>query len=194
MRSDIAVRLFRDGYDALEVLRSTEGGDDWFAARLLGHRALVVRGEDGVRAFYDPDLVRRHGAIPAPLRLLLFGPGAVHGLDEEEHRDRKQIFLDMIDEGAAERLAAEASERLAARVVTWPGRDVHLFQELVEVYGAAVLGWTGIDVWEEEARELSREFALVVDGFGIRGTPYPRAALARLRTQRWARRIVLDAR
>src|SRR4051794_3870785 len=73
MRPEIGVSLVRHGYDAVTTLRRKAGGADWFQARMLGRRALVVRGQEGVRTFYDPHLVTRKGAIPAPLRLLLFG-------------------------------------------------------------------------------------------------------------------------
>ena len=42
--------------------------------------------------FYDTTAVRRKGAVPAPLANLLFGRGAVHGLDDHEHAERKRIF------------------------------------------------------------------------------------------------------
>jgi hypothetical protein len=57
MRSEIGVTLLRHGYDALTRLRAAAGGADWFEARMLGRRALVVRGEEGVRTFYDARLV-----------------------------------------------------------------------------------------------------------------------------------------
>jgi hypothetical protein len=62
---------------------------------MLGRPVLIVRGEEGARVFYNPEHVTRRAA-PAPLRLLLFGPGAVHGLNGEPHSRRKQVFLGLI--------------------------------------------------------------------------------------------------
>jgi fatty-acid peroxygenase len=191
----MTVRLLRDGYRATERLREARGGADWFPARMLGRRALVVRGEDGVRTFYDTDLVTRRGAIPAPIRLLLFGPGAVHGLDGSAHARRKQVYLDIVTPDAVRRLAQEVDARLGVATASWPGRGpLRLFDELVEVYGTAVLAWGGTRADPAEARWVSRELARIVDGFGIAGTSYPRAWLARLRTTRWARDRVRDVR
>lgn len=72
--SELSVRLLRDRYAALSRLRDDRGGADWYPARMLGRPALVVRGEDGVRTFYDRGLVTRRAAVPAPVRLVLFGP------------------------------------------------------------------------------------------------------------------------
>jgi fatty-acid peroxygenase len=195
MLSELSVRLLRDGYDAVSRLREANGGADWFTARMLGRRALVVRGEEGVRTFYDPDLVTRKGAIPAPVRLLLFGPGAVHGLDGDAHARRKQIHLRIVDRAAVERLAHEVSRRLDEAAAGWPAEDtVRLFDELVRVYGGAVLRWAGTGAHGQEAHRISRDLATIVDGFGIGGSAYPRAWVARIRTTRWARCLVREVR
>src|SRR5215212_5574689 len=121
MHREIGVALLRHGYDALAKLREESGGAPWFEARMLGRRALVVRGEDGVRTFY----------VPALVRLLLFGRGAVHGLAGEAHRERKQLYLDVVDRTWAARLAEEVDGRLHQAMARWPGRDsVRVFDEL----------------------------------------------------------------
>src|SRR3954466_6688603 len=135
MNREISIGLVRHGYGAIAKLREASGGADWFTARMLGRRALVVRGEQGVRTFYDPRLVTRKGAIPAPLRLLLFGRGAVHGLAGEAHRQRKQMYLDVVDRLSVDRLTDEVARRLLPAMADWERRgSVRLFDELVEVY------------------------------------------------------------
>jgi len=195
MRPDIGVELLRHGYETLSRLRAAAGGADWFEARMLGRRALVVRGEDGVRTFYDPELVTRKGAIPAPIRLLLFGRGAVHGLNGNEHRQRKQMFLDVVDRRSVEDLADRVGRRLEQVTAGWDGRSsVRLFDELAEVYGASVIEWAGIEIDEDGARAVSRDLARIVDAFGVRGTSYTRGYVARFRANRWAREQIRRAR
>ena len=192
---EIGLRLLVNGYESIERLRAASGGTDWFAARMLGRRALVVRGEEGARLFYDNDLVTRRGAIPAPVRLLLFGRGAVHGLNGPDHRDRKQMFLSLVDTSSARRLSDDVAARLEQRASAWSGREqVRLFEELVEVYGTAVIQWAGIDVTEDQARSISGELALIVDAFGVRGTSHVRGYIARFRANRWARRLIAEVR
>src|SRR4051812_8318273 len=67
LQQEVTIRLLKDRYLALTQLRQAVGGGDRFPARMLGRQALVVRGEEGVRAFYDPELVTRRGAVPAPV-------------------------------------------------------------------------------------------------------------------------------
>lgn len=191
--ADLAWRLLRQGYDAVAADRVARGHRADFESRLLGRRAVVLRSPDGARAFYDESLVRRRDAIPAPLAWLLFGRGAIHGLDAPEHRDRKGMFLELL---APERLVplVEAAEaELRAQVASWPGHKVEVYDELVRAYGRAVLAWAGVAL-EDDADARSRQLATIVDGFGSAGPAYARAWRARLAADRWTRRLVEDAR
>jgi fatty-acid peroxygenase len=195
MYREIGISLVRHGYGAIAKLRESSGGSDWFEARMLGRRALVVRGEQGVRRFYDPELVTRKGAIPAPLRLLLFGRGAVHGLAGDDHRERKQMYLEVVDGVWADGLAEEVDRRLQRAIAGWEGRhSIRLFDELAVVYGASVISWAGIEVDEAEAETISRDLATIVDAFGVRGAGYAQGYAARMRANRWAREIIRNVR
>jgi fatty-acid peroxygenase len=195
VHDELTVRLLRDRYRAVGRMRAAAGAGDRFAARMLGRQAVVLRGEAGARTFYDPALVRRGGAMPAPVRLVLFGPGAVHGLDGEAHARRKQLLLEVVSADAVDRLTRLVGERLDEAVERWTDRGrVRLFDQLVELYGGAVLEWAGTGTTGARARAVSHDLARIVDGFGVGGTGYPRAVLARVRAQRWALQIVRDAR
>lgn len=192
-RSDLAWRLFRDGYRALPEERRRRDGAHAFAARLLGRRAVVVRGEDGARLFYDSDVVARTGAVPAPLAWLLFGRGAVHGMDGWAHRARKAMFLDLLTPERVDPLVASVRNRLEERMSRW-GQGAAVYDELVEVYGGAVLSWAGIRLDDTEAAHISHRLAEIVGGFGFAGTAYLRGWRSRLVLERWARRLVRDTR
>lgn len=192
--TDLALLLHRHGYDAIDVDRRSRGGATTYASRLLGRRAVVLGGATGARAFYDEGLVRRRGAVPAPLAWLLFGRGAVHGLDDEPHRDRKLMFLEALSVEKLGSLHADVRTRLEAAQEAWTGREVALHDQLVEVYGAAILSWAGIEVPEAEARRLSRRLAAIVDGFGFSGSAYPRAWRERRRMNSWAADLVRRVR
>ena len=196
--SDLLPRLLRHGYRAVAADRAargvTETTGDAYASRLTGRRAVVLRGGDGARLFYDESVVRRKGAIPFPLRGLLFGNGAVHGLDDADHKARKAVFLDLLGAVRVAPVAASVAERLERRVGTWADRPVRLYDELVEVYGRAVLEWGGVEEPPSEARRWSHELARIVDGFGGDPRAYPRGWVARARCDRWARRLVEETR
>ena len=192
--SDLALRLQRSGYRGIERDRAARRGAQTYATRLLGRRAVVLGGAAGATLFYDEEAVQRHGAVPPPLAWLLFGRGAVHGLDDEEHQQRKSLFLSMLGPRDVAACAAEAGRRLEGAVPGWRGRTIRVHDELVAAYGAAVLAWVGLDLDENFARSLSRRYAQIVDGFGFAGASYPRAWQARLLTDRWAQAAIGDVR
>jgi fatty-acid peroxygenase len=192
--TDLGLHLWRSGYRALPEERRAHAGADVFETSLLGTRAVVVRGREGARLFYDESAVERASAVPAPLKNLLFGRGAVHGLDGADHQARKQLFFEILSEERVDALAATVGRDLERRVERWPGGEVTVFDELVEVYGAAVLAWAGIVLPAARATRASHRLATIVDGFGGAAAAYPRAWAARLRMNRWARRLVEDVR
>lgn len=193
---DLAPQLLRHGYQAIPRVRAQHAaGADAFAARLLGRRTVVVRGEEGSRALYDESRIRRRGAVPRPLAGLLFGKGAVHGLDGDAHRARKQIFLDLLGDAAVDSLAREVDEGLGRALQEWSfSPQVRLHDGLVRVYGQAVLDWGGTGCRGPEAEQVARDLAAIVAGFGFHGTDYVRAWRARVRSDRWARDLVTRAR
>ncbi len=192
--ADLAWRLLQQGYDAVAADRAARGGADDFETRLLGRRAVVVRSREGARIFYDESVVRRRDAIPPPLGWLLFGRGAVHTLDPPEHRDRKGLLLELVSPERLASLGEEVDTRLRVAVAAWPGSRVHVHDQLVQVYGAAVLRWAGVPLDERDAADRSRQLAEIVDGFGFSGGAYTRAWQARVQSDRWATRLVEEVR
>lgn len=192
--TDLAVLLHRHGYDAIERDRRARGGGATYVSRLLGRRAVVLGGAVGARAFYDESLIQRRGAVPPPLAWLLFGRGAVHGLDDDVHRDRKLMFLEALSVEKLGALHARVRSGLEEAVANWPDRQVSLHDELVRVYGAAILDWAGIEVSPRRAARISRGLAAIIDGFGASGMAYPRAWRERWRLDRWAAGLVREVR
>ena len=173
---------------------SLRQGEQAVPTRLLGRRAAVIGGPAGVRRFYDPRLKRR-GAFPPPIKLVLFGPGPVHGLDDAEHRLRKALFLGVITPETVAELGERAERRWAATAGRWSGRDrVVLFDEAVQVLAASVLPWAGVPISEDELPLRARQLATVLHGFATPGPAYARAVLARLRVGRWAKGLVRAVR
>jgi len=192
MSRDLGFELLRHGYQAIPRERRRTGRESVVPVRLLGRDALVVTGPEAARRFYDPELIKRHGAIPWAVRGLLFGAGAVHGLDGEVHRQRKQLFLDLLDENAAAELGDGVRDALVARLRRERCRTPRVFDLLVETYGAVALEWAGVE--EADPDRISHRLAAILDGFGGRGISYFRGWTARWRANRWARGLIRDAR
>jgi fatty-acid peroxygenase len=191
MLLDTTLGLVHQGYPWASRVR---GGATAAPTRFLGRRSVVVGGPEGVRRFYDARL-RRRGAFPAPVRLVLFGPGAVHGLDDAAHHRRKALHLAATGPEAVAELGGRVDAEWRAALERWRGADrVVLFDEAVRVLATAVLPWAGVPATPAELPRRARQLATVVDGFGKPGVPYLRAVAARVSLDRWARRLVRQVR
>lgn len=176
--------------------RMRETSDDVLRTRLLGRRAIAVRGPDAVRFFYDERHVRRDGAIPEPVRGTLFGHGAVHTLDGEAHRARKSLFLPLLHLDAVTGLVEEVSAAWEEAERSWAaaGEPVVLFDEAGVVLTRGVCRWAGVPLEDDGARALARDLQAMVDGFATLGPRHWRARRARGRQERWLGRLVEDVR
>ncbi|NJP25115.1 cytochrome P450 [Microbispora hainanensis] len=163
--------------------------------RLMGRDAVVLRGPDAVRFFYDDNHVQRAPALPEPIKSTLFGHGAVHTLDQAAHRARKGMFMSLMTPESVASLVGEATAAWYAAVATWHGRgDVVLFDEAARVLTRGACRWAGIPLAEEETGPLAGDLVALVDGFGSPGPRHWRARAARKRREAWLAGLVGEVR
>ncbi|WP_286959716.1 MULTISPECIES: cytochrome P450 [Arsenicicoccus] len=200
-RTDRTLDFLRRGYAFSDAWRRELGAVDprsvaRIPLRLLGRRALLVRGDEGVRLFYDTSRVKRHGAMPLPVRGPLFGAGAVHGLDDDEHRHRKAMFVSLAyDDAQVARLLPLVEEQWRRAVDRWQREGSgDVYETAVLAYGRAVMTWAGIEVPEVEQDVWARRLAQIVDGFGALGPQHLLAWVNRARCDRWAASLVRRTR
>jgi fatty-acid peroxygenase len=195
LRLDDTVQLLLEGYGWLPERRHATGRRT-VPARLLGLPAVGLESPDGARWFHDEDHVRRAGALPEPVRATLFGTGSVHGLDGEEHRTRKAMFVSLLtnEEGIAA-LVGRTTAAWDDAVKAWTRRrQIVLFDEAGRVIARAVTRWAGVPVDDDQVPSLARDLTAMVDGFATGGPRHWRARRARNRREAWLAQIVEDLR
>ncbi|MEV5318170.1 cytochrome P450 [Streptomyces sp. NPDC052687] len=192
--ADHTLPALAEGYAWLPN-RMRRSADQVVRTRLMGRPALAVRGPEAVRFFYDERHVRRHDALPGPVLSTLFGHGAVHTLDGDAHRVRKDLFLPLL---GVERIAGVVEHVTAAwdeAVPTWAGRSsVVLLDEASVVLTRGVCRWAGIPLTDDDAEPLARDLVAMVDGFATLGPRHWRARRARARQEARLARLVEDVR
>ncbi|MEU3844706.1 cytochrome P450 [Streptomyces sp. NPDC028635] len=196
LRSDRSLTALTQGYTWLPgLLRHASGGAA--ATRVLGRPALVVRGPQAVRFFYDEDHVHRSGALPGPVLSTLFGHGAVHTLDGDAHRARKRLFLPLLHGDRIAALVEHVGSAWDDAVRDWSAAEqVVLFDAAAEVLTRGVCRWAGVPLDEDggEARRLAHDLVAMVDGFATAGPRHWRARRARSRQEKRFTRLVEDVR
>ncbi len=202
MRFDQTIDLLRRGYvfTAWARRRGAAIGERHArygtGVRLLGRRATVIGGAAGVRLFYDQSVVKRDRAMPAAVARPLFGRGAVHGLDGEQHEHRKAMFVDLLmDQTRVAGLHRLADDLLRDELDRWrvEGSGV-VYPATTRVYGRAVIRWAGLDVPADVEARRAGDMATIVEDFATPVRPYLRAWRARVVCDRWAARLVREVR
>ena len=196
---DQSLNFLRSGYLFASRVRQRAGvGPDSQAPvrlRLMGRRAVLLRGVEGVRNFYDSDKVKREGAMPGFIRLPLFGPGSVHKLDGRAHEVRKNSMADMAyDDDRVARFAELVAGELEGMLAEWARRGsgtVH--RDTATAFGRAAFRWAGLSLTSEESDRRARQMTRLLDSFG-RVTTNPVAEFERARLDRWATGIIRAVR
>ena len=200
VKGEQSLKILTKGYLMPSVLRKQAGlspdSHRPFTTRLLGKGAVIVRGDEGVDFFYDSDNIERDGAMPKFVQFPLFGNGAVHTLDGEDHRVRKNAMADMAyeDDRVAqfEPLVAEEVDRMYRQWASQhqPG-DVHA--DMALAFGRAAFRWAGIRVSDKETDRVVRQLNRLLDTFG-KVTSTPIAIFERFRTNKFYREYIEKAR
>jgi fatty-acid peroxygenase len=189
-----SLALLTEGYAWLPDRMRAEG-DTASTFRVLGRPALAVRGPDAVRFFYDEQHVRRRGALPGPVLSTLFGHGAVHTLDGDAHRQRKSLFLPLLETDAVTGSAEHITAAWDEAVPLWRQQpDVVLLAAVGRVITRGVCRWAGVPLAEGEQEALARDLLAMVDGFATAGPRHWRARRARTRQERRFARLVTEVR
>ena len=198
--TDHSLDFLRRGYRFADELRASSrdpGAGSRLPLRILGSDALLVRGADGVRLFYDTSAVRRRGAMPSFIKNGLFGDGSVHGLDDEEHRHRKAMFVrSLMGPAASDRVLDEAAREWVETIQErWLfGESASVYDVATEVYGRSLLRWAGVVTDRHTATRIAHAEAAIVDGFAVAGRAWLRTQVMRWWCDRWFRDRVRRAR
>ncbi|GAB4063109.1 fatty-acid peroxygenase [Angustibacter speluncae] len=157
--------------------------------RVGGLRHVLLRGREGARAFYDTDLMVRTGAVPRRISGVLFGEGAVHGLDGEAHRHRKAMFLDVLSPSRVAALEDAVRREWRRHLAEGGPVDGALFEVASDVLCRNVCAWAGVPD-ERAPPDLAGTLRDMVEGATGIGPRHVRGRLARRRGDRWAAALV----
>ncbi|WP_246742550.1 cytochrome P450 [Microvirga splendida] len=192
---DSTLALLREPYDFVSN-RCRRHGTDLFETRIMLRRTICMTGPDATRLFYDPDRFIRHGAMPdEPVRATLLGKGGIQGLDDQDHRHRKRMFLSLMRPESIGRLGDLVADHWQAQAREWTSMDrVVLYPELHPILTRAVCAWAGVPLAEGEVIRRTRQLVAMFDAAGSVGPRHLWSRLARRRAERWIEGIVEQVR
>lgn len=182
--ADALPRLLTEGYEFVtRGCRAT--GSDVFTTRLGGMPVICMQGVAAAELFYDRDLFHRQGALPRPVRSILFGRGGIQGLDGAQHQHRRALLRDQLPAEAVQRLAAAFGGALRARLPAWEQRhEVDLHAETARVLTSIVHQFCGVPLDGVDRRRRAADLQAMVTGAARIGPGRHRGRVARRRVER----------
>lgn len=193
---DSTLALLRDPYRFISR-RCRAHGSDLFAARIMLQYTVCTSGAEAARVFYDESRFRRGDAAPVRLQKTLFGTGGIQGLDDEAHRQRRRLWLSLVEEARVRELADTFAAVLREHARRWQqqdGGDIVFYEAIRAVLAEAVLSWSGVPWGPTELGLRTRQLAALYEGAGAVGAAQWRARRARRQTERWLGGWVRDVR
>ncbi|WP_018922799.1 cytochrome P450 [Salsuginibacillus kocurii] len=190
---DNTMALMKEGFHFIPRRRE-ELQSDIFETRIMGQKTVCMGGEEAAEVFYDNERFKRKGAAPLPLKSALLGHGAVHGLDGEEHKQRKRMFLSMMTPERIEDMKEIAVEELDKKVSEWEGKNrVVLLDEMLELMARTGMRWAGVPFEEDEINRRTQELTEMVDSFGSAKRLH-RGSKARDSHEKWLKDLIKNIR
>ncbi|MCY8976775.1 cytochrome P450 [Bacillus atrophaeus] len=191
---DNSLAMMREGYLFIKN-RVDRYQSDLFETRLMGQKAICMSGEEAAKVFYDPERMKRNGALPKRLLKTLFGVDAIQTMDGDAHTHRKLLFMSLMTPPHQKRLAELAMDQWLAALSKWEGAEkVELFEEAKNVLCKIACQWAGVPLEESEVKERADDFSAMVDAFGAVGPRHWKGRRARPRAEEWIRDIIENVR
>lgn len=192
--TDVSQRL-DEGYLLLSELRK-EADAPVVKARLLNKEVIAVYGKEAARAFYDPANFKRKGAMPKLVLKTLFGEGGVQTLDDEEHNQRKKVFMDLMTPKRMEDYHRIVDRTLTEKMEHLQG-ELELFDVAKDVLFRSICEWSGIDLTKMNEREINQlaEYQISMISSAVTNpTTHIKGIENRKKSEKWAQSLIEDAR
>lgn len=168
-----------------------ELGSDLFSTRIFLRRTVCMTGVEAARLFYDEERFTREGGQPARVQKSLLGQGGVQGLDGEEHRHRKAMFLSIMAPEEVDRLRTVADEVWREQTEKWTSRErVVFYDEARELLARAVCRWASVPLPEDEVERRTRGLSALYEGAGDMGPRHWWSRIERKRMNAWAEDLI----
>lgn len=156
---------------------------------------ICLSGQEAARLFYDERYLQRDKAMPRMLKKTLIGEGGVQGLDGEAHRQRKRMFMQLLDSAAVDEVVSLTEQGWRRAIDEWQARsDIELMSEVQSILTDSVCRWAGVPLPSAELTERRDQLVAMIDGAGGIGARHWAARKARREAEIWLQQLIKQAR
>ncbi|MDQ0096002.1 cytochrome P450 [Paeniglutamicibacter psychrophenolicus] len=189
---DSTVALLREGY-AFIAARCEKMDTDVFTTRIALRRVTCMRGAEAARLFYEGERFSRANAMPASVQHLLQDAGSVQTLEGAAHRQRKEMFLDLLGPSDLARLRS-IFRRCWMEELAQSGQEMVLQDAAARILTRTACQWAGLELGSAALRRRTRELTAMINRAGSFGPANWNARRLRRNSERWAAAEIQAAR
>ncbi|WP_054955315.1 cytochrome P450 [Paenibacillus dakarensis] len=191
---DNSLSVLREGY--LYITNRAIGfQSDIFETRLLGERAICIRGEEAAKLIYDSEKFKRNGAAPKRVLKTLFGEDGVQTLDGEAHRHRKAMFMSVMSGEALQSMRDITRKQWELAVRRWEHKEeITIYEEAKELLCRTACEWAGVPLAEEEVKEKTEWLGSMIEATAALGFKHIKGRNARSKIEKWVQELVESVR
>jgi fatty-acid peroxygenase len=157
--------------------------------------AVILRGEEGARLFYDKDKFTRKRVMPGHIKKPLFGRGSIHGTDHLQHEERKKLFLDILGPEHMPSFQRILEGKLYEQMEKWTkAESLILLDEVSEILCRAICEWCGIYIPESKVKIFTKYNREMVESIGQVGPRHWYGRYARVKSELWMADLIKKTR
>ena len=188
------LKVLREGYHYISN-RNKIYQSDVFETTFLGEKTYCMGGEDAARLFYDESKIKRGGAAPKFARCTLLGEDGVQTLDDEEHRNRKQYFLDLMSDDRIEEWRMILKKEFLKSAIHWMYEpSIVFYEESKKVLMRAVCEWAGVPLPEEDVEKRTKQMANLFEMAAEASPKFTKGVVSRKTGTKWAEKLIQQVR
>ncbi|UNT53633.1 cytochrome P450 [Lysinibacillus capsici] len=187
---DHSLSLLREGY--LYILnRCKSFNSNNFETRLLGKKAICLKGKEAAEVFYDIEKFQRKDVAPNRVIQTLFGKNGVQALDGQAHQHRKEMFMSIMSREGLQYLSDITKIQWETALNKWEQMDeVILYEEVKEVLCRTACKWAGIPLEEEDVKKMTKNLAAMFETPTAVGPNHWLGRNARNKVENWIGQLV----
>lgn len=168
---------------------------DAFETKLLGQKTIVIGGEEAAKLFYDESKFKREGAAPEPAKATLLGKGGIQGLDDEAHRNRKKLFMNLMSKERIDIWSKLVEKHLLKATMDWLKKDsIVFYEESQKVLTAAVCEWAGVPLPEKDLDKRTKQLVSMFESPMAVSTRHIEGRIGRKQAESWCSDLIKQVR
>ena len=188
------LKMLREGYNYIPN-RNKVYQSDAFETTLLGKKVVAMGGEEAGRLFYDESKIKRGGAAPKFATATLLGEDGVQTLDDEEHRNRKKFFMDLMTDERIHDWGLILKKELLKGGKTWMRKpSIVFYEESKKALTRAVCEWAGVPLPEEDVEKRTKQLANLFENVAEPNHNFAKGVVSRKTGTKWVEGLIEQVR